>query len=91
MAIGIIVKCGNGGGTYAHRDIAFEFASWLSSEFKLYLVTEIMRRLSSCLIYSQYRKLQCNFNRTERTARGKIETTEQHGKIAIARVGTEQF
>lgn len=39
-AIGIIVKRGNGGGTYAHRDIAFEFASWLSPEFKLYLVTE---------------------------------------------------
>lgn len=42
-AIGIIVKRGNGGGTYAHRDIAFEFASWLSPEFKLYLVTEFQR------------------------------------------------
>ena len=42
-AIGIIVKCGNGGGMYAHRDIAFEFASWLSPEFKLYLVTEFQR------------------------------------------------
>ena len=42
-AIGIIVKRGNGGGTYAHRDIAFEFASWLSPEFKLYLITEFQR------------------------------------------------
>ena len=35
-AIGIITKKGRYGGTYAHRDIAFEFASWLSPEFKLY-------------------------------------------------------
>lgn len=42
-AIGIVVKRGNGGGTFAHRDIAFEFASWLSPEFKLYLVTEFQR------------------------------------------------
>ncbi|MBI5412649.1 KilA-N domain-containing protein [Candidatus Peregrinibacteria bacterium] len=37
-AIGIISKTGRyGGGTYAHKDIAFEFASWISAEFKLYL------------------------------------------------------
>ena len=35
-AIGIIVKSGRYGGTFAHKDIAFEFASWLSPEFKLY-------------------------------------------------------
>jgi len=35
-AIGIISKTGRYGGTFAHRDIAFEFASWISSEFKLY-------------------------------------------------------
>ena len=42
-AIGIISKAGNNGGTYAHSDIAFEFASWLSPEFKLYLITEFKR------------------------------------------------
>ena len=42
-AIGIISKSGNNGGTFAYRDIAFEFASWLSPEFKLYLVTEFQR------------------------------------------------
>ena len=42
-AIGIFTKKGAGGGTYAHEDIAFEFASWISSEFKLYLVTEFKR------------------------------------------------
>ena len=42
-AIGIISKSGRYGGTYAHRDIAFEFASWVSTEFKLYLITEFER------------------------------------------------
>ncbi len=42
-AIGIISKSGNNGGTYAVSDIAFEFASWLSPEFKLYLITEFQR------------------------------------------------
>ena len=42
-AIGIISKSGRYGGTYAHREIAFEFASWISSEFKLYLIKEFQR------------------------------------------------
>ena len=42
-AIGIISKTGRYGGTFAHKDIAFEFASWISSEFKLYLITEFQR------------------------------------------------
>jgi hypothetical protein len=42
-AIGIISKSGNGGGTFAHKDIAFEFASWISAEFKLYLIKEFQR------------------------------------------------
>ena len=43
QAIGITSKSGRYGGTYAHRDIAFEFASWISSEFKLYLIKEFQR------------------------------------------------
>ncbi len=43
-AIGIISKPGRyGGGTFAHRDIAFEFGTWLSAEFKFYLVKEFQR------------------------------------------------
>lgn len=42
-AIGLYAKSGRGGGTYAHRDIAFEFGSWLSPEFKLYLIKEFQR------------------------------------------------
>ena len=42
-AIGIIVKKGKYGGTYAHKDIAFEFGSAISVSFKLYLITEFQR------------------------------------------------
>ena len=42
-AIGIISKSGKNAGTYAHPDIAFEFASWISPEFNLYLITEFER------------------------------------------------
>ncbi len=42
-AIGIITKNSAGGGTYAQRDIAFKFASWVSVEFELYLVKEFQR------------------------------------------------
>ena len=42
-AIGIISKSGRYGGTYAHSDIAFEFASWISLEFKLYIIKDYKR------------------------------------------------
>ncbi len=40
---GILAKAGRYGGTYAHKDIAFEFASWISPQFKLYLIKEFQR------------------------------------------------
>ena len=42
-AIGIISKSGRYGGTYAHKDIAFEFASWVSPKFKLYIIKDYQR------------------------------------------------
>lgn len=42
-AIGIVSKIGRGGGTYAYLDIAYEFASWISAEFKLFLIKEFQR------------------------------------------------
>ena len=42
-AVGIVSKAGRYGGTYAHTDVAFEFASWVSVEFKLYLIKEFQR------------------------------------------------
>lgn len=40
---GIVAKAGRYGGTYAYKDIAFEFASWVSPQFKLYLIKEFER------------------------------------------------
>ena len=42
-AIGLQAKAGRYGGTYAHKDIAFEFAMWISPEFKIYMVREFQR------------------------------------------------
>ena len=42
-AVGIVSSAGRYGGTYAHKDIAFEFASWISVEFRLYLIKEFQR------------------------------------------------
>jgi len=42
-AIGLITKSGRYGGTFAHKDIAFEFASWISPEFKLYIIQDYQR------------------------------------------------
>src|SRR3989344_9148409 len=43
QAIGILSTSGKYGGTFAHKDIAFEFASWISAEFKLFLIKEFQR------------------------------------------------
>ena len=42
-AMGMVSKSGRYGGTYAHSDIAFEFASWISPEFKLYVIKDYKR------------------------------------------------
>src|SRR5580700_6357215 len=71
-AIGIISKAGRyGGGTYAHRDIAFEFGSWLSPEFKLYLIKEFQR-----LKEDENRRLSLawNLNRTLSKLNYRIHT-----------------
>jgi hypothetical protein len=60
-AIGLTSKAGRyGGGTYAHKDIAFEFGSWLSSELKLYLIKEFQRLKEE----NQRLSLGWNLNRT---------------------------
>jgi len=56
-AIGIISRTGRGGGTFAHKDIAFEFASWISAEFKLYLIKEFQR-----LKNDENKRLQLEWN-----------------------------
>ena len=70
-AIGITSKAGRYGGTYAHRDIAFEFASWISVEFKLYLIKEFQR-----LKEDENRRLSLawNLNRTLSKLNYRIHT-----------------
>lgn len=60
-AIGVHSKLGRGGGTYAQKDIAFEFASWISAEFKLYLIKEFQRLKED---ENDRLKLEWNFQRT---------------------------
>lgn len=70
-AVGIIAKSGRGGGTYAHKDIAFEFASWISAEFKLYLIKEFERLKSAEYIAE---KLEWNTRRLISKVNYRIHT-----------------
>ena len=70
-AIGLFAKAGRGGGTYAHRDIAFEFGSWLSPEFKLYLITEFQRLKDE---EARASSLEWNFQRTLAKVNYRIHT-----------------
>lgn len=71
-AIGIIAKAGRyGSGTFAHRDIAFEFGSWLSPEFKLYLIKEFQRLKED---ENKRLKLEWNLQRTLAKINYRIHT-----------------
>lgn len=86
-AIGIKVKRGNNGGTYAHKDIAFEFATWLSPGFKLYLIKEFER-----LKVDEGRRLSIgwNLNRTLSKLNYHIHTDAIKEHIIPALVSKEQ-
>ena len=70
-AIGIISKSGRYGGTYAHKDIAFEFASWISIEFKLYIIKEFQRLKED---ENNTKKLEWNLQRTISKINYRIHT-----------------
>ena len=76
-SIGIVSKSGRYGGTYEHKDIAFEFGSWLSPIFKLYLITEYQRLKE---IESDSNKLEWNVRRLLTKANYLIKTDaiQQH-------------
>lgn len=69
--IGLIAKAGRYGGTFAHKDIAFEFGSWLSPEFKLYLIKEFQRLKEQEI---QTGQLEWNIRRTLAKAHYRIHT-----------------
>lgn len=70
-AIGIISKSGRYGGTYAHTDIAFEFASWISPEFKLYIIKDYQRLKSD---ESHAKAIEWNVKREIAKSNYKIHT-----------------
>ncbi|MEO6174694.1 MAG: KilA-N domain-containing protein [Flavobacterium circumlabens] len=70
-AIGIISKTGRYGGTFAHKDIAFEFATWLSAEFKFYLIKEFQRLKEE---ENSTKKLEWNLQRTISKINYRIHT-----------------
>ncbi len=87
-AIGIQSRAGRyGGGTYAHKDIAFEFGSWLSPEFKLYLIKEFQR-----LKEDENRRLSLdwNLNRTLSKINYRIHTDAIKAHIIPAVVSPAQ-
>ena len=70
-AIGLKATAGRYGGTYAHKDIAFEFGMWISAEFKIYLIREFQRLKES---EAENLKLEWNLQRTLAKINYKIHT-----------------
>ena len=86
-AIGIVSKTGRYGGTYAHRDIAFEFATWLSAEFKFYLIREFQRLKED---EQQRLSLEWNLQRTLAKVNYRIHTDAIKSHIIPPTVTKEQ-
>ena len=87
-AIGIISKSGRYGGTYAHKDIAFEFASWISPEFKLYLIVEFQRLKEE---ENERLKLEWNLQRTIVKINYRIHTDAIKQNLIPSRLTKKQI
>ena len=86
-AIGLLVQTGHHAGTYAHPDIAFEFASWLSVEFKLYLTKEFQRlRLES----DEAQALSWQLNRVFSKVSNKLHSQAIRANLIPASLSPEQ-
>jgi hypothetical protein len=88
QAIGIQSRAGRyGGGTYAHKDLAFEFGSWLSPEFKLYLIKEFQRLKED---ENRRLSLEWNLNRTLSKVNYRIHTDAIKDNIIPANITKDQ-
>jgi hypothetical protein len=88
-AIGVQSRAGRyGGGTYAHKDLAFEFGSWLSPEFKLYLIKEFQRLKED---ENQRLSLGWNLNRILAKLNYRIHTDAIKEHIIPALISVEQI
>jgi KilA-N domain len=86
-ATGLVSKSGRYGGTFAHKDIAFEFASWISVEFKLYLIKEFQRLKTD---ESRRLSLDWNLSRTLSKLNYRIHTDAIKAHLIPAAITPEQ-
>lgn len=86
-AIGIISKSGRYGGTFAHRDIAFEFATWISAEFKFYLINEFQRLKEE---ENNRQKLDWNLQRTLAKVNYTIHTDAIKERLIPEKLSSKQ-
>ncbi len=87
-AIGLRAAAGRYGGTYAHKDIAFEFGMWISAEFKIYLIKEFQRLKDE---ESRATSLEWNFQRTLSKVNYKIHTDAIKERLIPPRLTPSQF
>ncbi len=87
-AIGLVSKSGRYGGTFAHKDIAFEFATWISVELKLYLIKEFQRLKEDENVRL---RLEWNLQRTLAKINYRIHTDAIKEKIIPAELTKEQI
>ena len=85
-AIGIVCKSGRYGGTYAHRDIAFKFASWISVEFELYLIKEFQR-----LKEQEIKQIEWSAKRELAKVNYKIQTSAIQNNLIVPELSKEQI
>jgi len=83
---GIVAKAGRYGGTYAHKDIAFEFASWISPQFKLYLIKEFQR-----LKDEEYKQLGWDIRRNLTKINYRIHTDAIKQNLIPAALSKQQI
>ncbi len=86
-AIGLKATAGRYGGTYAHKDIAFEFGMWISAEFKIYLIKEFQRLKDE---ESRTTSLEWNFQRTLSKVNYKIHTDAIKERLIPPRLTSAQ-
>jgi len=87
-AIGLKAATGRYGGTYAHKDIAFEFGMWISAEFKIYLIKEFQRLKEN---ENDRQKLEWNIQRTLAKINYKIHTDAIKEKIIPSELTSNQI
>lgn len=87
-AIGIKLKLGKNAGTFAHKDIAMEFASWISAEFKLYLIKEFQRLKEE---ESKNKSLEWNVKRTLTKINYRIHTDAVKENLIPPKISPNQI